>query len=121
MVIVGNGLPLTPSFFFLHAGYRIRYIGVTEVQTCALPISSSSLPIRAAVGTLNPTAASAPNSPAPIIRLSQPGIAPERMYGIRSEERRVGKKCRFRLSLISKEKKSKNVYPRLYSNRETQW
>src|SRR6476620_8941046 len=73
------------SVFFLQAEDGIRDIGVTGVQTCALPISgrrcTASLPLVA-------------------IRPGH-GTHKERVadrVGARSEERRVGKECRSRWS-----------------------
>src|SRR5947209_15559902 len=71
-------------FFFFQAEDGIRDIGVTGVQTCALPIfpsSSRSTP---------PAAALVPREPATTFR-------PLPRY-TRSEERRVGKECRSRWS-----------------------
>src|SRR3712207_8089923 len=78
-------------FFFFQAEDGIRDIGVTGVQTCALPISI-------AMGCRDP--AGTPGSP------RSPDLAPPSTVraGIlagtrrRSEERRVGKECRSRWS-----------------------
>src|SRR3712207_7426065 len=88
-------------FFFFQAEDGIRDIGVTGVQTCALPIfllstivTSHPLPFGAAR-----IAAAAPGSEV-IVMVdddADPGEVAERM-GIRSEERRVGKECRSRWS-----------------------
>src|SRR3712207_9037827 len=83
--------------FFFQAEDGIRDIGVTGVQTCALPIYSLMPPevrpdtacswritIRTATGTMPPNAAE---------------IACTRTLNrVRSEERRVGKECRSRWS-----------------------
>src|SRR5215217_4263655 len=68
-------------FFFFQAEDGIRDIGVTGVQTCALPIS-------------------APTSPSRCSRVRRRWAAscdPAR-WRARSEERRVGKECRSRWS-----------------------
>src|SRR6266436_8628499 len=69
-------------FFFFQAEDGIRDVAVTGVQTCALPISSST---RQKTGTL------------PVRRRAAKlgGSATSRK---RSEERRVGKECRSRWS-----------------------
>src|SRR3712207_8502230 len=93
--------------FFFQAEDGIRDIGVTGVQTCALPIlpgkafkASQAKPIRE------------PNSPnvepkQDIVEPEQPLESPDkwqhlkvyaRASAIRSEERRVGKECRSRWS-----------------------
>src|SRR5437870_7768286 len=66
-------------YFFFQAEAGIRDGHVTGVQTCALPIS---------------WLATSPSA-------SQAAASPHRWYGVepvqrRSEERRVGKECRFR-------------------------
>src|SRR3712207_7031287 len=77
-------------FFFFQAEDGIRDIGVTGVQTCALPISFAKPPLvrhmKFAHGVAFGAFASA--------------IIPTRGIGIgmRSEERRVGKECRSRWS-----------------------
>src|SRR6476661_8324250 len=68
-------------FFFFQAEDGIRDSSVTGVQTCALPISS--------------TTKSASSSPARC-RSSAPTRSP--WPTMRSEERRVGKECRSRWS-----------------------
>src|SRR3712207_7312888 len=75
--------------FFFQAEDGIRDIGVTGVQTCALPISrprvlSFSSRVAWNDGHMTPPASvrSARHLPTPV----------------RSEERRVGKECRFRWS-----------------------
>src|SRR5438445_13778858 len=63
--------------FFFQAEDGIRVIGVTGVQTCALPISTSSARDRGKAFTMR--------------------ISMRRVKGLyRSEERRVGKECRCR-------------------------
>src|SRR5947209_16156168 len=89
-------------FFFFQAEDGIRDIGVTGVQTCALPISEKSRHFRCAcvnvrVGeTIYPCVAACPaahGSPSRKLRLL-PGIC--RNERVRSEERRVGKECKYR-------------------------
>src|SRR3712207_7896213 len=87
--------------FFFQAEDGIRDIGVTGVQTCALPISPTS------------TAPSSPDARAPDPRTQQgsDALMMRGMYSaisglkthqialdVRSEERRVGKECRSRWS-----------------------
>src|SRR3712207_8126544 len=88
-------------FFFFQAEDGIRDIGVTGVQTCALPISWCAAAevrlVRLAVATGN----------VPAIRcylrcgFQVCGVQPEAIRlgdTYRSEERRVGKECRSRWS-----------------------
>src|SRR6266496_1652846 len=84
-----NLLPLCNSslFFFFQAEDGIRYLYVTGVQTCVLPISA--------------TRSSAPPS-STCSRSSRP------TRRRRSEERRVGKECRCRWSPYHLKKKNKN-------------
>src|SRR5438445_11081027 len=84
-------------FFFFQAEDGIRDIGVTGVQTCALPI----LKIEACDLTTDELLKRMPKEQA--ITLVQ-GIL-RRMEESRSEERRVGKECRYRRSLDHKKKK----------------
>src|SRR5438445_4782268 len=84
---MGNIGGLAMNFFF-QAEDCIRDIGVTGVQTCALPIScvpwpSLSTSVKALVSVLNTLPARSP----------------------RSEERRVGKECRSRWSPNTDKKK----------------
>src|SRR5438445_13143319 len=72
-------------FFFFQAEDGIRDIGVTGVQTCALPISCDPRR-RGSQGSGGPR-----------------GGAARRRY--RSEERRVGKECRSRWSPYHQKKK----------------
>src|SRR3712207_8754913 len=83
--------------FFFQAEDGIRDIGVTGVQTCALPISSRCRagPAFAAART-RPT--SAPTGRLPTIAPIQRGAEGAGLAGRRSEERRVGKECRSRWS-----------------------
>src|SRR5215204_6863662 len=73
-------MALESSFFFFQAEDGIRDHCVTGVQTCALPISArrpSTMRSRAAASI-------------PLVGFGA--------YGVRSEERRVGKECRSRWS-----------------------
>src|SRR3712207_8607114 len=92
------------KFFFFQAEDGIRDIGVTGVQTCALPISADARrargpgqadvegsALRDARDALCVTVA-APAGP----RQNPSGRAD--VPGLRSEERRVGKECRSRWS-----------------------
>src|SRR5258707_8688798 len=91
------------SFFFFQAEDGIRDIGVTGVQTCALPISrdakisSKTVPLRRESRACAPYIES-PSPPA-LFRLGEK--VPKADEGAvlaapRSEERRVGKECRSR-------------------------
>src|SRR5437868_10371840 len=71
-------------FFFFQAEDGIRDRNVTGVQTCALPISSSSARLLRIP----------PGAPLPRNLGSWPVIP--RILSLRSEERRVGKECRSR-------------------------
>ena len=75
-------------FFFFQAEDGIRDIGVTGVQTCALPI----WPLQAGI-THNIDSAT-PTQLYPILVPKFPNTGEKR----RSEERRVGKECRSRWS-----------------------
>src|SRR5947209_5790997 len=72
--------------FFFQAEDGIRDIGVTGVQTCALPISGDLAIFRRAVPS---RARHCPLGMAPLY------AAQTRRIAARSEERRVGKECRF--------------------------
>src|SRR3712207_9518680 len=95
-------------FFFLKAEDGIRDIGVTGVQTCALPICSPATsprsPSRPSLRSLRarpPTQRARPDARARrVVRPRRPGQ--------RSEERRVGKECRSRW--YPYHKKKKNIY-----------
>src|SRR3712207_8251293 len=90
-------------FVFFQAEDGIRDIGVTGVQTCALPISSAVISLSLPLGS----SLSSPSRAG--IGGSVRGAFPWRMWTIaslvkpsetyrRSEERRVGKECRSRWS-----------------------
>src|SRR5258707_10548407 len=86
-------------FFFFQAEDGIRDIGVTGVQTCALPIFAAEV-LRACGANLDGlrkslvdhTDEKTPIFPADREADTQPTL------GFRSEERRVGKECRSRWS-----------------------
>src|SRR3712207_8970775 len=99
----------TNGSFFFQAEDGIRDIGVTGVQTCALPISrrrtaASARWSRTAAGTARrPGAPPAPrtpgSAPAGSSRCAQARTDPRTRSGGRgSEERRVGQECRTRWS-----------------------
>src|SRR5438445_6521541 len=78
-------------FFFFQAEDGIRDIGVTGVQTCALPIWSTDVPFFSSCTSTSRTRR--------MSRRSLIGAGPRRpTTERRSEERRVGKECRFRWS-----------------------
>src|SRR3712207_7658853 len=88
-------------FFFFKAEDGIRDIGVTGVQTCALPISTTPTTSRR-----RPSLPLSPDTSSPPVRVSvrvrnrfDVGLASlTGASGARSEERRVGKECRSRWS-----------------------
>src|SRR3712207_7079422 len=92
-------------FFFFQAEDGIRDIGVTGVQTCALPILGSKLGV---AFHAQPTAGMtilwrrtcSGGTLLPIIPIPSgwPISATSRLARARSEERRVGKECRSRWS-----------------------
>src|SRR3712207_8783543 len=90
------------KLFFFQAEDGIRDIGVTGVQTCALPISSADHGLRRG-GSVS-TRGSAPGStggadvPGPLHGGPDDDYTPEQLATMRSEERRVGKECRSRWS-----------------------
>src|SRR5947209_17611257 len=77
--------------FFFQAEDGIRDIGVTGVQTCALPISGAAGP---------------PDGAEEGQLLLYSSGTTGRPKGIRSEERRVGKECRSRWSPYHSKKKN---------------
>src|SRR5947209_19800520 len=89
-------------FFFFQAEDGIRDIGVTGVQTCAIPIStadsacasSQRCPSFCARSTASRSGARTPS----LIKRPK-----------RSEERRVGKECRSRRSAYHSKKKRKDL------------
>src|SRR5947209_19400753 len=99
------------SFFFFQAEDGIRDIGVTGVQTCALPIYRPPPPPRR--GRTHPGSRPGPGNPGarrpgPGRRqLAAPALLPH-THRPRSEERRVGKECRSRWSPYHQKKKVKS-------------
>src|SRR3712207_8568804 len=91
-------------FFFFQAEDGIRDIGVTGVQTCALPISPLALHV--ALEQHAVVAEVVGRAEAPVdLRAREDEAAPlaqrdDLVHGddVRSEERRVGKECRSRWS-----------------------
>src|SRR5258707_6574366 len=80
-------------FFFFQAEDGIRDIGVTGVQTCALPISASaSTPINSVMRVQERF------SDGLALAVAQDISQKRRRKCTRSEERRVGKECRSRWS-----------------------
>src|SRR3712207_8830599 len=95
------------DFFFFQAEDGIRDIGVTGVQTCALPISDllSSVPDAAAIADVTaadvkqvPSRAVTPADMCALAHEVCDGVAEGYDGIVRSEERRVGKECRSRWS-----------------------
>src|SRR5258707_2242541 len=95
----------TSSFFF-QAEDGIRDIGVTGVQTCALPISADAVEyVECDVNAFEDNRTfdlvlcegivHAQSDPSGFLRRMARSAGPD---GIRSEERRVGKECRSRWS-----------------------
>src|SRR3712207_7278308 len=96
-------------FFFFQAEDGIRDIGVTGVQTCALPICASTALVAARGDSRDHARAlawraadldSASHGERPFAHRAQPEVARKSALGVeaRSEERRVGKECRSRWS-----------------------
>src|SRR3712207_7611814 len=98
-------LPCYVSFFF-QAEDGIRDIGVTGVQTCALPISSYTSRIASSITSVTGSVAAGETLPVDVLMKSAPpAIASSDarrtlsyVPSSRSEERRVGKECRSRWS-----------------------
>src|SRR3712207_8240053 len=87
------------SFFFFQAEDGIRDIGVTGVQTCALPISRTRRRSEASADDAqnrSGTVHSRPNESNWRSTIEMKSGVPN--AGARSEERRVGKECRSRWS-----------------------
>src|SRR3712207_7501064 len=90
-----RGIGWRRFFFFFQAEDGIRDIGVTGVQTCALPIYAWDLDGDGTFGETGVAAArGAETGPTPTF--SAAGLAGPSI--LRSEERRVGKECRSRWS-----------------------
>src|SRR3712207_6861530 len=92
----------TSRFVFFQAEDGIRDIGVTGVQTCALPISALEIPRADVVGHdwgANVAWALAAWHPDRVRSLTAVSVPHPAAYtAARSEERRVGKECRSRWS-----------------------
>src|SRR3712207_8393066 len=84
------------NLFFFQAEDGIRDIGVTGVQTCALPISAGWR--SAGTGWGDATTPRGAAAPLPAAPARQPAPASDSRVVARSEERRVGKECRSRWS-----------------------
>src|SRR5437016_6619301 len=92
-------------FFFFQAEDGIRDWSVTGVQTCALPILSSSIRPARSCGSLaagrNRRTTKPSRGKTSILRSllwTDSSASPPTSPGTRSEERRVGKECRSRWS-----------------------
>src|SRR5438445_8952286 len=86
--------------FFFQAEDGIRDIGVTGVQTCALPISemASSRRNKGRNRRVSHGGASWRCKSSERISVEQTGALRSKGFAKRSEERRVGKECRYRWS-----------------------
>src|SRR3712207_7404088 len=84
-------------FFFFQAEDGIRDIGVTGVQTCALPIYLGSSFDADAPATRDGPRRAPRNGHWRRSRVA-PVVGGDAAVGLRSEERRVGKECRSRWS-----------------------
>src|SRR5690606_42043245 len=78
-------------FFFFQAEDGIRDFHVTGVQTCALPISSVTVAVTVAVAAVGATGCASVAVTVDVAITVAVAVAVAR-----SEERRVGKECRFR-------------------------
>src|SRR3712207_8127113 len=91
----------TMFFFFFQAEDGIRDIGVTGVQTCALPIYRIAQPRRVARGGMREHgedgAREQPRHAVGEVDDAERDTEQARL-AVRSEERRVGKECRSRWS-----------------------
>src|SRR3712207_7869090 len=82
---------------FFQAEDGIRDIGVTGVQTCALPILLARLPVEAQPTVVKPSSR-ALLSATETTRSLNDSVGKLTASFLRSEERRVGKECRSRWS-----------------------
>src|SRR3712207_7586753 len=85
-------------FFFFQAEDGIRDIGVTGVQTCALPIFATLYPNVLVSSTSSSNTLTIANSASGHYALQVMTVVAAVMLPLRSEERRVGKECRSRWS-----------------------
>src|SRR3712207_6911722 len=94
--MLAGDLSYTVFFFFFQAEDGIRDIGVTGVQTCALPICLGDREVGDALERVAPVVL----ADAEVLEhhLAAQPAGRERDGGRRSEERRVGKECRSRWS-----------------------
>src|SRR3712207_7415251 len=90
-------------FFFFQAEDGIRDIGVTGVQTCALPIWTTTKAPRWAIAYKYPARQATTRVESIVVQVGRTGaltpvanLTPVQLA--RSEERRVGKECRSRWS-----------------------
>src|SRR3712207_9223013 len=103
-------------FFFFQAEDGIRDIGVTGVQTCALPISHLGAALldlgdqRAVAGVGGVGGVDQGG-----VRARGPGAVKQRLVAARSEERRGGKECRSRWSPYHLKKKRSNTTAIFYT------
>src|SRR3712207_8877682 len=93
------------SFFFFQAEDGIRDIGVTGVQTCALPISGAARlaeaeasAMRTGLGETVDRSRSGSEAVTARAYAEVTRLVPKIGVVLRSEERRVGKECRSRWS-----------------------
>src|SRR5690349_21937274 len=90
-------------FFFFQAEDGIRDLYVTGVQTCALPIYSSSSSASGSGPRMRRSVMPVPSAPSSnpgesAVSGSRCGSSSQAPGRVRSEERRVGKECRGRWS-----------------------
>src|SRR5688500_20366511 len=92
-------------FFFFQAEDGIRYYKVTEVQTCALPISNPSERWKwdFMYQDMPPVKGHSVQTE------GMPADGRRAIALTRSEERRVGKECRARVSTHAEQKKKQNA------------
>src|SRR3712207_8040085 len=83
-------------FFFFQAEDGIRDIGVTGVQTCALPISVTSSKSHSISKGRDSPLQGCHLQPATWLSFAKSALCSDHL--MRSEERRVGKECRSRWS-----------------------
>src|SRR2546430_7088675 len=105
---LGSGVESWGYIFFFQAEDGIRYLTVTGVQTCALPICRAARAPRStttrsggsssSVSTPRNLGASAMPLPRRFYQRSARAVAKDLLGCVRSEERRVGKECRSRWS-----------------------
>src|SRR3712207_8639670 len=85
-------------FFFFQAEDGIRDIGVTGVQTCALPISGQRARIPETIAQIRSSRARSSCIVTPANSATTSAVRSSAVGPRRSEERRVGKECRSRWS-----------------------